>query len=202
MAKILLADDSAFMRKVLSDILAKNGFTELTEAENGTQAIEKYDAGKPDLVLLDVIMPETDGIAVLKNIVPKGASAIIISAVGQDDMINQAKEAGAKGYIVKPFDEAQVMTEVKKIIEGGGDQAQVDAPAAEAPAQTVPVQDAPAAPAPAPVAPVATSSAQDAAPSAGTAPAADAPSSNEQPAAAPETAAPAETPKQPEQPVS
>lgn len=117
MAKILIADDSAFMRKVLSDILAKNGHTEIIEAENGKQAIEKYDAEKPDMVLLDVIMPEADGIAVLTDIVPKGAKALVISAVGQENMMNKAKELGALGYIVKPFEEDQVMAEVGKVLQ-------------------------------------------------------------------------------------
>ncbi len=118
MPKILLADDSAFMRKVLSDILVKNGYQELIEAENGNQAIEKYNAEHPDLVLLDIIMPEKDGIAVIKEIAPQGAKVLVISAVGQDDMIGQAKTSGAQGYIVKPFEEEQVMTEVKKILGG------------------------------------------------------------------------------------
>jgi two-component system chemotaxis response regulator CheY len=116
MAKILIADDSQFMRKVLSDILTKNGYTDLVEAENGVQAIEKYTSEKPDLMLMDIIMPEKDGIAVLKEVVPMGASVLVISAVGQDDMMKQATEAGAKGYIVKPFEEEAVLEEVKKLL--------------------------------------------------------------------------------------
>lgn len=117
MAKILLADDSAFMRKVLSDILVKNGYTTLVEAENGTQAVAKFTSEKPDLMLMDIIMPELDGISVLKEVVPKGAQVIVISAVGQEDMINQAKTLGAKGYIIKPFEEAQVISEIQKILK-------------------------------------------------------------------------------------
>jgi two-component system, chemotaxis family, chemotaxis protein CheY len=116
MAKILIADDSQFMRKVLNDILTKNGYTELVEAENGVQAIEKFASEKPDLMLMDIIMPEKDGIEVLKEIVPNGANVLVVSAVGQEDMIKQATDAGAKGYIVKPFEEEQVMEEVKKLI--------------------------------------------------------------------------------------
>jgi len=116
MAKILISDDSQFMRKVLGDILTKNGYTEFVEAENGNQAVEKYNAEKPDLVLIDIIMPEKDGIAVLKEIVPQGAKVLVISAVGQEDMMKQATDAGAKGYIVKPFEEEQVMGEIKKIL--------------------------------------------------------------------------------------
>lgn len=116
MSKILVADDSQFMRKVLTDILKKNGFDDLIEAENGTQAAEKYTTENPDLVLMDIIMPEKDGIAVLKEIAPKGANVIIISAVGQEEMMKQATDGGAKGYIVKPFEEAQVLEEIKKVL--------------------------------------------------------------------------------------
>ena len=116
MSKILIAEDSTFMRKVLSDILVKAGFGDLVEAEDGKKALEKFNSEKPDLVLLDIIMPEMDGIAVLKEIMPKGARVLVVSAVGQDDMIKQAKELGVNGYIVKPFEETQVIEEVKKIL--------------------------------------------------------------------------------------
>jgi len=118
MAKILLADDSQFMRKVLLDILTKNGHTDITEAADGNEAIAKFNELKPDLVLLDIIMPNADGMMVLKDIVPKGGKAIVVSAVGQDEMINQAKDLGALGYIVKPFEEKQVVAEVNKVLSG------------------------------------------------------------------------------------
>lgn len=117
MAKILIADDSQFMRKVLSDILNKNGFTDIVEAADGSEAIVKFGSDKPDLVLLDIIMPNIDGMAVLKDIVPRGAKAIVVSAVGQDEMIAQAKTLGALGYIVKPFEEKQVVEEVSKALK-------------------------------------------------------------------------------------
>lgn len=117
MAKILVADDSQFMRKVLSDILNKNGYTDIVEAADGSEAIAKFDAEKPDLVLADIIMPNIDGMEVLKNLVPKGAKVIIVSAVGQDEMIAQAKASGALGYIVKPFEEKQVVEEVAKALK-------------------------------------------------------------------------------------
>lgn len=117
MAKILVADDSQFMRKVLSDILNKNGYTDIVEAADGSEAIAKFDAEKPDLVLADIIMPNIDGMEVLKNLVPKGAKVIIVSAVGQDEMIAQAKTIGALGYIVKPFEEKQVVEEVAKALK-------------------------------------------------------------------------------------
>jgi len=116
MTKVLVTDDSAFMRKVLVDILNKNGYTETIEAQDGKEAIEKFNSEKPDLVLLDVIMPEMDGLEVLKQIVPLGAKAIVISAVGQETMMTQAKDFGAKGYIIKPFDESKVLEEIKKVL--------------------------------------------------------------------------------------
>jgi two-component system, chemotaxis family, chemotaxis protein CheY len=151
MAKILLSDDSSFMRKVLSDLLNKNGYTEIIEAENGKQAIEKFDAEKPDLVLLDIIMPELDGIGVLKDIVPKGGKAIVISAVGQDDIVEQAKAAGSQGYIVKPFEEAQVLEEIKKVLGSSTPTESSPAPTPEiAPTVTPTPEVAPVQPAPTP----------------------------------------------------
>ncbi|HEX9664479.1 MAG TPA: response regulator [Patescibacteria group bacterium] len=112
--KILIADDSAFMRRVLKGILEKGGYTNTVEAENGRQALEKFKAEKPDLILLDIVMPEVDGIEVLKKIGSK-ANIIVISAVGQDVIMEDAKKSGAKGYIVKPFDEKEVLEEVNKV---------------------------------------------------------------------------------------
>lgn len=114
-AKILLADDSNFMRQTIKSILADAGFTNFVEAENGKQAIDKIRSEKPDLVLLDVIMPEIDGIEVLKQ-VGKEAKIIVVSAVGQDQMIADAKQNGALGYIVKPFDKNNVLAEIQKVL--------------------------------------------------------------------------------------
>ncbi|PCI29874.1 two-component system response regulator [Candidatus Kaiserbacteria bacterium] len=116
MAKILISDDSEFMRKVVREILEKNGYTDIIEASNGEEAIEAYDQHKPDLVLLDIIMPEKDGTEVLSDIVPKGAKVLNITAVGQESMIKKATALGSLGYIIKPFDEEMVISEVKKII--------------------------------------------------------------------------------------
>lgn len=113
--KILVADDSAFMRKVLIDILNEAGYTNVIEVENGKEAVEQFNSQKPDLVLLDIIMPEMDGIEVLKEI-GKSANTIIISAIGQEGMINEAKAQGALGFIVKPFENSQVIEEVKKVL--------------------------------------------------------------------------------------
>lgn len=116
MSKILLVDDSAFMRKVLTDILLINGYEEISEAENGKKCLEKFNDEKPDVVLLDLIMPEKDGLEVLKEIIPLGAKVLVITAVGQQDMLNEAIKLGASGYIVKPFEETQILEQIKKLI--------------------------------------------------------------------------------------
>jgi len=111
--KILIADDSKFMRGVLKDIVESEGH-ESIEAENGRETIEKFEKEKPDLVLLDIIMPEVDGLGVLKKI-GKKAKVIVISAVGQEKMVEEAKGLGALDYIVKPFDNKKVLEVIKKV---------------------------------------------------------------------------------------
>lgn len=115
MAKILIADDSQFMRASLKDIFAESGHT-FIEAVNGKDALDKFEIEKPDLVLLDVIMPEIDGLEVLKKI-SKNAKIIVISAVGQEKMINEAMELGALDYIVKPFEAKKVIDVAKKVLK-------------------------------------------------------------------------------------
>ncbi|TSC94021.1 MAG: Response regulator containing CheY-like receiver, AAA-type ATPase, and DNA-binding domain [Parcubacteria group bacterium Licking1014_1] len=113
--KILIADDSQFMRKVLKDILNAAGHTDLVECADGKECMAKYASEKPDLILLDIIMPELDGMEVLKKIGHE-AKIVVISAVGQEKMVEEAKKLGALDYIVKPFDNTQVLGTVKKII--------------------------------------------------------------------------------------
>jgi two-component system, chemotaxis family, chemotaxis protein CheY len=113
--KILTVDDSAFMRKIIIDILNESGFTNIIEAENGVQAIEKVKTEKPDLVLLDIIMPDRDGIEVLKEIVSE-TKVIMVSAVGQESIISDATNIGAKGFIIKPFEKEVVISEINKIL--------------------------------------------------------------------------------------
>jgi two-component system, chemotaxis family, chemotaxis protein CheY len=112
--KILIVDDSQFMRSVLKDILDTEGY-ESIEAENGKEAIEKFEAEKPDLLLLDIVMPEVDGKEVLEKI-GKQAKIIVISAVGQEKMVEEAKALGALDYIVKPFDSKKVVETIKKAV--------------------------------------------------------------------------------------
>ena len=119
MAKnILICDDAAFMRMMIKDILTKNGYNVCGEAENGLKAVEKYNELKPDLVLMDITMPEMDGIQALKNIkaANPGAMAIMCSAMGQQAMVIESIQAGAKDFIVKPFQADRVLEAVKKVV--------------------------------------------------------------------------------------
>lgn len=113
--KVLISDDSAFMRKVLRDILEGAGFKDFVEAGTGKEAMEKYESEKPGLVLLDVMMPEASGIEVLQKIGAE-ATVIVISAIGQETMIEDAKKNGAKGYITKPFENSKVLEEIEKVL--------------------------------------------------------------------------------------
>ncbi|MDF2954987.1 MAG: Two-component response regulator [Candidatus Alkanophagales archaeon MCA70_species_2] len=117
MAKILIVDDAAFMRMMLKNILKTNGH-EVHEAENGESAVEKYKELKPDLVTMDVVMPGMNGIEALKVITQLDPSAKVImcTAVGQQAMVLEAMKAGAKGYIVKPFQAPKVLEEVSKVL--------------------------------------------------------------------------------------
>jgi two-component system chemotaxis response regulator CheY len=119
MAKnVLICDDAAFMRMMIKDILSKNGYTIVGEAENGAKAVEKYEETKPDLVLMDITMPEMDGIQALKKIRETNPDACIImcSAMGQQAMVIEAIQSGAKDFIVKPFQAERVLEAVKKVI--------------------------------------------------------------------------------------
>jgi len=118
MAKILLADDAAFMRKVIKDTLSKNGFTDLHEAVDGADAVEKYSAVQPDLVIMDITMPNMDGLEALKAIRAKdgNANVVMCSAMGQEAMVLDAIQSGAKDFIVKPFKPERLMKTVNSIL--------------------------------------------------------------------------------------
>ena len=119
MAKnILICDDAAFMRMMIKDILTKNGYNIAGEAENGAKAVEKYNETKPDLVLMDITMPEMDGIQALKKIkeTDPNATVIMCSAMGQQAMVIEAIQSGAKDFIVKPFQAERVLEAVKKVV--------------------------------------------------------------------------------------
>ena len=119
MAKnILICDDAAFMRMMIKDILTKNGYNIAGEAENGAKAVEKYNELKPDLVLMDITMPEMDGIQALNKIkeTDPNASVIMCSAMGQQAMVIESIQSGAKDFIVKPFQADRVLEAVQKVV--------------------------------------------------------------------------------------
>ena len=118
MAKILTVDDAAFMRKVIKDTLTKAGYTEIYEAEDGAMAVDKYNEIKPDLVLMDITMPNMDGLEALKAIRAKdsGANVVMCSAMGQESMVMDAVRSGAKDFIVKPFKPDRVLKTVSTIL--------------------------------------------------------------------------------------
>jgi len=115
---ILIVDDAAFMRMMIKDILTKNGFNVIAEAENGAKAIEKYKEYSPDLVIMDITMPEVDGIQAVKEIkkIDSAAKIVMCSAMGQQAMVIEAIQAGAKDFIVKPFQADRVLEAVKKVL--------------------------------------------------------------------------------------
>lgn len=116
MGGILIVDDAAFMRMMIKDILTKNGYTVVGEAENGAVAVESYKELKPDLVIMDITMPEMDGIQAVKEIksLDPNAKIIMCSAMGQQAMVIEAIQAGARDFIVKPFQQDRVIEAVKK----------------------------------------------------------------------------------------
>jgi len=116
--RILIVDDAAFMRMMIRDILTKNGYEVVGEAQDGAQAIEKYKELVPDLITMDITMPEMDGIAALKEIrkIDSNAKVIMCSAMGQQAMVIDAIQAGAKDFIVKPFQADRVIEAIKKTL--------------------------------------------------------------------------------------
>ena len=118
MVKIMVVDDAAFMRMMLKDILTKNGYEVVAEAENGVKAVEKYKEFTPDLVLMDITMPELDGIGAVRQIksCDPNAKIIMCSAMGQQAMVLEAIQAGAKDFIVKPFQADRIVEAVGKIV--------------------------------------------------------------------------------------
>ena len=116
--RIMIVDDAIFMRMKLKDILEKNGYEVVAEAQNGADAIEKYRAERPDIVTMDITMPEMDGIEALKGIkrIDPSAKVIMCSAMGQQAMVIDAIQAGARDFIVKPFQPNRVIEAVQKAL--------------------------------------------------------------------------------------
>ena len=117
--RILIVDDAAFMRMMIRDILSKEGF-EIHEATNGQEAVTSYEELHPDLVTMDITMPELDGISALRAIraLDPAARVLMVSAMGQQKLIMEALEAGALDFLVKPFQPTKVVTTVQKCLAG------------------------------------------------------------------------------------
>lgn len=119
-ARILVVDDAQFMRMMLKNILSGAGYEVVGEGENGVQAIEKYKELNPDLVVMDMIMPEMGGIDAVREIVKldPGAKVLMCSAMGQQALVVEAIQVGARDFIVKPFQPAGVLEAVAKALQG------------------------------------------------------------------------------------
>lgn len=118
--RVLIVDDAAFMRMLLKDIVTKAGMEVVGEAANGQEAIDKYNELKPDVVTMDITMPVMDGIQAIKEIKKQDPAAkiIVCSAMGQQAMVIEAIQAGAKDFIVKPFQANRVIEAIQKVIRG------------------------------------------------------------------------------------
>lgn len=118
MAKIMLVDDAAFMRMMVKDALTKAGYTDLIEAQDGAEAVEKFNAENPDLVFMDITMPNKDGLEALKEIksAHPNANIVMCSAMGQEAMVIEAIKSGAKDFIVKPFKPDRILATAEKIL--------------------------------------------------------------------------------------
>ncbi len=117
MAKMLVVDDAAFMRMKCAKLLVENGY-EVEEAETGSQAVAKYQANKPDGVLLDITMPDMDGLTALKELkkLDPDARVAMVTAMGQQSIVMEALKSGARDFVVKPFDAARVLAAVEKLL--------------------------------------------------------------------------------------
>jgi two-component system, chemotaxis family, chemotaxis protein CheY len=118
MARVLVVDDAAFMRKVVSDALASGGHEVVGEAGNGTEAVARYQELSPELVTLDITMPEKDGLEALREIISldPGARVLMCSALGQEAKVIESIQKGAKDFVVKPFQPAQLLEAVGKAL--------------------------------------------------------------------------------------
>jgi two-component system chemotaxis response regulator CheY len=116
--KILIVDDSSFMREMLRGILQSEGYDEIFEAANGEIAVKEYRKHRPDIVFMDIVMEHKDGISALQEIrgVDKEAKVVMVSVLGHDAMKEQAEKAGAKHFITKPFQESQIVEMVREIL--------------------------------------------------------------------------------------
>ena len=117
MSKVLIVDDAAFMRISIKNMLTKNGYEIVGEAENGAMGVQMYNDLQPDIVTMDITMPEMSGLDALKEIIKADpqAKVVMVSAMGQEAMVREAIVSGAKGFIVKPFKEEGIIAAMKKL---------------------------------------------------------------------------------------
>lgn len=120
-AKILIVDDATLTRKLLSDILKQEGYEIVGEAENNKEAVDKFHTFKPDLVMMDILMPDEndiDGVGVIRHIIKndKDAKIVMISALGQHSLVVESIQAGAQDFIVKPFNPSLILDTVRRVL--------------------------------------------------------------------------------------
>ncbi|MHC1695459.1 MAG: response regulator [Eubacteriales bacterium] len=120
MIKVLIVDDAAFMRLAIKNVLEKNGFLVVGDAKNGQEGIEKFQSCDPDIVTMDITMPDMTGIEALKKIrsIDPKAKVVMVSAMGQEAMVKEAIINGAKSFIVKPYKEEHITQTLLKIAAG------------------------------------------------------------------------------------
>ncbi len=119
MTRVLIADDASFMRQMIRDIIEPEGFEVVGEASDGVEVVEKFKELHPDLVMMDIVMPKRSGIDAVKGIVAMDPTARVVmcSALGQESLVMEAVQAGAKDFIVKPFKPESVVTTLRKALE-------------------------------------------------------------------------------------
>jgi Response regulator containing CheY-like receiver, AAA-type ATPase, and DNA-binding domains len=119
MSRILIADDASFMRLMICQILARKDYTNVVEAENGRQAVDRFKSDKPDITLMDITMPELDGLAALEEIllIDPLAKVIMCSAIAQEGMVAEALRRGAVDFVIKPFRPDELLRTVSKYLD-------------------------------------------------------------------------------------
>jgi two-component system chemotaxis response regulator CheY len=121
-ARVLIADDASFMRQMIREIIEPEGYEVVGEATDGDEAVAQYEALNPDLVTMDIVMPKRSGIDAVKGIIEKRPDACVVmcSALGQETLVMEALQAGAKDFIVKPFKPNNVLNTLQKVLEKRG----------------------------------------------------------------------------------
>jgi two-component system chemotaxis response regulator CheY len=119
MTRVLIADDASFMRQMIRDIIEPEGFEVVGEASDGVEVVEKFKELHPDLVMMDIVMPKRSGIDAVKGIVAMDPTARVVmcSALGQETLVMEAIQSGAKDFIVKPFKPESVVVTLRKVLE-------------------------------------------------------------------------------------